>query len=95
MEKTGLTEQSISQEDTKREPKFCLETALGRLQSYYSKAAKYSGDFEDDFENALTEFETASRSQLAPDAHKPELFRLELSGRALTFYKSIDASRLT
>lgn len=71
--------------------RFRLESALGKLQSYYTKAPKYSGDFEDDFEDALTEFGTACRGQLAPDTAKPELFRLALSGRALTYYKTIDA----
>lgn len=78
-----------------RAPRFLLETALGRLQSYYSKAPKYSGDFEDDFEDALTEFLTACRGQLATDSAKPELFRLALKGRALTFFKTINSINLS
>lgn len=95
---TNVDMESINTDrDTKqetREQRFRLETALGKLQTYYSKAPKYSGDFEDDLEDALTEFNTASRGQLAPDEYKPELFRLALKGRALTFYKSIDATSL-
>ena len=37
----------------RNEPKFRLELAVGRLQSYYSKANKFGGDFEDDLEDAL------------------------------------------
>ena len=40
------------------EPKFKLEIALGRLQSYYSKAQKFSGDFEEDLDDSLAEFNT-------------------------------------
>ena len=67
---------------TRNEPKFRLELALGRLQSYYSKANKFGGDFEDDLEEALAEFETACRGQLAPDDSKPEMLRLAIKGRA-------------
>ena len=74
--------------------KFRLEIALGRLQSYCSKAAKFGGGFEDDFEDALAEFDTACRGQLAPDDAKAELLRLAIRGRALTFYKSIAAASL-
>ena len=68
----------------RNEPKFKLELALGRLQSYYAKAAKFSGDFEDDLEDAFTEFNTACKGQLAPDEAKSELLRLAIRGRALT-----------
>ena len=69
----------------RNEPKFRLEIALGRLQNYYSKATKFGGDFEDDLEDALAEFETACKGQLAPEDAKPELLRLAINGRALTF----------
>lgn len=74
--------------------RFRLEIALARIQSYYPKARKYSGEFEDDLEDIFTELETACRGQMAPDSAKPELFRLALSGRALTFYKTVDGSRM-
>lgn len=48
-----------------------LETTLGRLKFYYSKVDRYPGDFEDDFENALAELQTASSGLLAPDYAKP------------------------
>lgn len=68
---------------SKGDRKFRLETALSFLQSYYSKAPKYSDDFEDDFEDAKTEFTTACRGNLAPDEAKQELFRFAVKGRAL------------
>lgn len=71
-----------------------METALFRLQSYYSVANKYFGDFADGLKNALTEFDTAGRDQLARDSVKPDFFRLSLSGRALAYYNSIHATRL-
>ena len=66
------------------ESKFKLEIALGRLQSYYSISKKFSGDFEDDLDDSLAEFNTACRGQMAPDEVKPEMFRLAIKGRALT-----------
>ena len=88
------TDPNIDSMRNRAEPKFRLEIALGRLQSYYSKTNKFSGDFEDDLEDALAEFDTACRGQLAPDDAKPELLRLAIRGRALTFYKSISAASL-
>ena len=66
-------------------PKFRLEVSLGRLQNYYSKGSKFGGDFEDDLEDAMAEFDTAGRGQLAPDEAKSELFSLTIQGLALTF----------
>ena len=94
VENEAITDPNADNNNVRGEQKFRLETALGRLQSYYSKANKYSGDFEEDLEDALAELNTACRGQLAPEEAKPELLRLAIQGRALTFYKSICATTL-
>lgn len=74
--------------------KFELKIALGKLQSYWTKAPQFSAEFEDDMNYALTQFNTAWRGQVAPDCAKLELFRLALSGNALTYYNFIHATTL-
>lgn len=75
--------------------KLKFEVVLFQLQSYYTKAQKYTGEFEEDLNDALTEFKTACRSQIASEFAKPELFCQALSGSALNYYKLIDATKMT
>lgn len=77
------------------DPKVCLETASGRPNGYYVRGSKYLGDLADDIEDALTQFVTASRVQLATEEFKPEIFCLAFSVHTLTFYKSISTSLLS
>lgn len=53
---------------------FKLGVALGNLQFYYTKSRKCTSEFEDDLNDALTEFNTTCRSQTAPYRAKVELF---------------------
>ena len=74
--------------------RFRIELALSRIQSYYSRAMKYTGEFEEDLSDNIQEFETACKGQSVPDEHKSEMFRLSVSGRALTYYKSISGANI-